>query len=42
MPYERLARAVLPFLMPLVLVLLAVTFVPPLTTTLGSLAAGGR
>jgi tripartite ATP-independent transporter DctM subunit len=39
-PYERLARAVLPFLVPLLLVLLAVTFVPPLTTTLGRLAAG--
>jgi tripartite ATP-independent transporter DctM subunit len=37
LPFETVARAVLPYLVPLLLVLLAVTLVPPLTTWLPGL-----
>ncbi len=40
LPFEAVARAVLPYLAPLLLVLLAITLWPPLTTWLPGLLLG--
>jgi TRAP-type C4-dicarboxylate transport system permease large subunit len=40
MPFDRLARAIVPWLAPLVAVLLAVTLYPPLATWLPRLVLG--
>ncbi len=40
LPFETVARAVLPYLVPLLLVLLAITLLPPLTTWLPGLVLG--
>jgi TRAP-type C4-dicarboxylate transport system permease large subunit len=40
--FERVTRATLPFLVPLLAVLLAITLWPPLTTWLPQLVLGGQ
>ena len=40
--FERVTRATLPFLVPLLVVLLAITLWPPLTTWLPQLVLGGQ